>query len=291
MAFEQGTPSAPGREAHREGPGFLEALVYLGIAVAAVGVVILVSTSWDDLEDWARLAVVGVPGLLALALGAGLRTLPEPGMVRGGHIAWLAGGVLVTGASAIAGDTAGWNEDDIQLLAGVVASLLGLALWVAAPSHPQVIGLGAAGYMLTVALGGRSDEFSFHVAGITLAILGIAGLAITERGWLEPRLSARAVVSAALAFGAFSAGFDEGWAEALIFVASAALIALSVWRGVLFYMLAGVTGVFGGLITTITRHVDDETTASLLLILMGALLIGAVITLARFRPWARQPVP
>lgn len=288
-AFEQGAAPVPGRGAPREGPGFLEALVYLGIAVAAVGVVILVGTSWDDLEDWARVAVVGVPGLLALALGAGLRTLPDPGMVRGGHIAWLAGGALITGAAAIAGDTAGWHEDDVQLLAGVVASVLALSLWVAAPSHPQVIGLGAATCMLTIALGGRSDEFSFHVGGISLAVIGVAGIVVTEREWLSPRLLARAVASAAVAWGAFFAGIDEGWAESLVFLASAALIALSIWRGVLFYMLAGVAGFFGGLITTITRHVEDETTAALLLILIGALLIAAVITLARYRPWVRQP--
>ncbi|MCE7927714.1 MAG: DUF2157 domain-containing protein [Chloroflexi bacterium CFX7] len=289
-AFERDSARSQPETGDREGPGILEALIYLGLAVAAVGVVILVGTSWEDLEDWARIAVVGVPGVLALALGAGLRTLPEPGMVRGGHIAWLAGGVLLSGATAVTGDSAGWRADDIQLATGLVATILALALWVLAPAHPQVLGIGGAAYMLSIALGGRSDEFSFLVAGISLAIVGGAGALAVERGWLEPQLPARAVVAAAITWGAFSAGFDEGWAESLVFVASAAVIALSVWRGGLVYMLAGVAGIFGGLISTITRHVDEETTAALLLILMGALLIAVVTFLARFRPWVRTAV-
>lgn len=287
-AFERDASRAKGREEGGEGPGILEALIYLGIAVTAVGVIILVSTTWEDLKDWARTAVVAVPGLLALALGAGLLRLDRPGMVRGGHIAWLTGGALISGATALAADSAGWHTDDSQLATGIVATVLALALWAVSPGHPQVIGIAAGTYMLTIALGGRSDEFSFHVAGISLVLIGAAEMVATERGWLEPRLAARAAASAGVTWGAFFAGFEEGWAESLVFVAGAGVVGLSIWRGSLFYMLAGVAGVFGGLIATITRHVEDETTAATMLIVIGALLIASVVSIARFRPWDRQ---
>jgi len=283
-AFE-GDDAAPGATS-REGPGVLEALIYLGVAVIVVGVIILVSNSWDDLHEWARVAVLGVPGLLAIAAGGGLRTLREPGMVRGGHIAWLAGSFLLTGAGTIAAHNAEWNDDNVRLLAGLAGTALALLLWVFAPSHPQILGIGSGLYMLSIALGERSDEFSFPVGGISLAACAAGVLILTEAGFLQPRVSARVLAAAGVAWGAWFAGFDEGWAESVAFAAGAVLVALSIWRGAFIYIIAGVGAIFAGLISTIVRHVDDPTTASLLLIVIGALMVGSVITIARFRPWA-----
>jgi len=288
QAFESSQGPAPATQ--REGHGILEALIYLGVAVVAVGVIILVSSSWDDLEEWARVAVVGVPGLFALAVGGGLRTLKEPGMVRGGHIAWLASSFLLTGAGAIAAHNADWSDDNVRLLAGLSGTSLALALWVFAPSHPQIVGIGSGLYMLSIALGERSDEFSVPVAGISLAVFAATALTITEAGFLRPRVSARVLAAAGVAWGAWFAGFDEGWAESLAFAAGALLVAVSIWRGAFIYIIAGVAAVFAALISTIVRHVEDPTNASLLLIAIGALMVGCVITIARFRPWARQAV-
>lgn len=285
-AFEGG-PESPS-ERPGQGPGILEALIYLGVAVAAVGVIILVSNSWSDLREWARVAVVGVPGLFAIAAGSALRTLKEPGMVRGGHVAWLAASVLLTGAGAIAAHNADWSDDNVRLLAGLSGTGLALLLWVFAPSHPQVIGIGAGLYMLSIALGERSDEFSFPVAGMSLAAFALAALVLVEAGLLRPRVSAQVLAAVGIAWGAWFAGFDRGWIEALAFVAGAALVAVSIWRGAFIYIAAGVAAIFAGLISTIVRHVDNPTTASLFLIVIGALMVGSVITIARFRPWARQ---
>ncbi len=279
---------APPEARPREGPGVLEALIYLGIAVAAVGVVILVGNSWEDLQAWARVAVVGVPGLLAVAAGAGLRRLKEPGMVRGGHVAWLAAGALLAGASGIADDSAGWNDDDALLLAALSGSALALVLWAFAPSHPQVVGIGAGMYALSIALGERSEEFYFPVGGLSLVASAAAVLVLAEGGVMGPRMSMRVLAAVGVAWGAWFASFNGGWAESLVFVAGPALVAISIWRGAFIYIIAGVAAMFAGLISTITRHVHDTTVASLLLIVIGAIMVGSVITLARFRPWARQ---
>jgi hypothetical protein len=280
--YERETAPAEGR------PGVLEVLVYLGLAVAAAGAVILVSTSWDELRDWARVAVLVVPGLLALALGWGLKASGSPGTHRGGHIALLVGGAMLAGAAAVLSDNAGEEARDNALAAGLVGVALALALWALSPSHPQVVGVGAAFVVLALSLAERPDEFSFAVGGLFLAAAGAAGMVLAELGWLQPQVSARALAGGGVAFGAFFAGFDEGAVEAAALLAGLALVLAGIARGTLVYVAEGVGAVFAGLVASITRHVDDAATAALLLMVIGAGLLATVLLLAFLRPWARE---
>jgi uncharacterized membrane protein len=283
-AFERRKP-----QRGQAGPGFLEAIVYLGAAVAAVGVVILVSASWEDLREWARVAVVGVPGLLALVAGTALRRYEQPGLVRGGQLVWLAGTALCAGSAAVIGANADWKPEDCALAAGIVGSTIALALWAIGPSHPQVVGMAAGLAVLSIGLGGRTDEFDARITGGTIAAFGVLGLAMSERGLLVPAISGRTVSALGAALGAWFAGAASGggWTESLIFIAGAGLIALSVWRAVFLYMIVGVAGIFLGLVSTISLHVREPSAAAAALIAIGAVLIASVLLLARLRPWQR----
>ncbi len=276
------------RNVHDNRPGLLEAIAYLGIAVVAVGVLIMVTVSWEDLRDWARVLVTAVPGVLALVLGQALRQTGRPGLVRGGHMAWLAAVALLGGSVAITGSNADWNEEDIALAGGLAAAFVAIVLWVFAASHPQVVAIGASMFAVAMALGARSDDFSNAVAGLSLVVLATAGVVLAERRALVPTLTARCVSAFGVGVGAFFAGFESGAYEPLAFVAAAALVALSIRRSVLVYMLVGVALVFVGLVSSITRHADDPTTAAAGLIVVGTLLVGAVLVLARWQPWERR---
>lgn len=282
-------------------PGILEALAYLGIAVLAVGVIIMVTVSWDDLEPWARVAVMAIPGLLAIAVGATMRSSGRPGLVRGGHIAWMVAVALLGGAVATAAANADARDENVALYAGLVATVAAGVLWVFAPSHPQVLALGLSIGVVCFALGGRSDDFSEAVAGLTLMVAGMAGVFVAERRWLVPMDTARAVSAAGLAMGAYVAGFERGFDgsyfsgsfrshpfEVLSLVAAAFLIALSIRQRTLVYMLFGVAVAFLGMVTSLTRHAGSPTAAAAGLILIGALLLGVVLLLARWQPWERR---
>lgn len=269
-------------------PGLLEAIAYLGIAVVAVGVLIMVTVSWEDLRGWARVLVTAVPGALALVLGQRLRQTGRPGLMRGGHIAWLAAVALIGGTVAIAGSNADWNEEDIALAGGIAAAAVAIVLWVFSASHPQVVAICGSVFAAGMALGGRSDEFSFAVAGLSIAAMSVVGMVLAERGLLTPTLTARFLSALGVGWGTFFAGFESGVYEPLAFVAAAALVALSIQRRVLPYMLIGVALVFLGLVSSITRHSGDPTTAAAGLIVAGALLVGVVLVLARWQPWERR---
>jgi len=51
-------PAAAGDAGER--PGALEALLYLGLAAAAAGIIVLVAMQWSELRPWSRLAVAGL---------------------------------------------------------------------------------------------------------------------------------------------------------------------------------------------------------------------------------------
>lgn len=283
--FERtGTATAAG-----ERPSVLEILVYLGVAVIAVGVVILVSISWDDLDEWARVAVTAGPGLFALLMGQLMRSSKEPGLQRGGQMAWLAGSALLAGSAAVVGVNSDWAEENVALCAALAALAITLPLWAVAPSHPQIIALAAALFLLSTALGSRSDDFSFAAAGLSLMAFGVAGILLAERGVLVPLVSARVLAAVAVGFGAFWASREAAGYEPLAFIAAAGLLALGVWRWAFIYVIAGVALVFLALVSTITRHIHEPSAAAAALILLGALLVAVVLGLARWQPWKRSP--
>lgn len=282
-AFERAQRAAP--EGQR--PGVMEVLVYLGIVVIAVGVLILLAISWDDLTGWARFAVTGGPGLFALLFGQVMRASRAPGLQRGGQVAWLAAAALFTSAAAVIGANNDWPDDDVLLTAALVAIGTSVTLWAIGPGHPQIIAIGGSLLLLSAALGARSDEFSLAVAGLSLATFGAAAAILAERRLLVPLASARPVAATGLALGAFWASFDAPGYELLPFVLAAVLLVLGIWRATFVYLLAGVVLVFAGLLSTVIRHVDEPSAQAVALIGLGALLVSAVVAMARWQPWKR----
>jgi hypothetical protein len=282
LDFEAARREAP-REA--QGPGLLEAVLYLGVAVAAVGIVVLVAQSWDELDSWARVAWLAVPGVLALLAGLAMRATGQPGFARGGSVAWLVGVALAAGAAGVAADEAGWDVSHELLAAGVVAVVVALALWVVQPSHLQVIGMAGSLVLLSEALAAQPDDYSFTIAGVLIMMFGAIGIALTELSLLGPATSARILAGAGLVLGPYHAGFYDGmlWAELLVFVAGAVLIGLALWRSTFTYVVVGVLGTFVGLVTFTFKHFEDNLGAPVALMLSGALLVAAALLLGLFR--------
>jgi hypothetical protein len=274
--------SQPVRPSDR--PGVLEAVLYLGVAVVAVGAWVLLAQNWEELRPWARIAALGVPGLLAIAAGFVMRASGEPGIARAGHMSWLVAVGLLAGTSAVIGNQADLDQRDLVLLAGLVATALALTFWVLAASSPQVIGVGAALVVLASGIGSSPDEYNVLIAGIFVSLFGAIAVGFTEAGLVTPRTTARAVFALMTAAGIYFAGLEDQFivVELLAFVAGACLIVLSVWRGAFIYMVYGVGVVFVALVTFIFRHFADTLGAPLALILSGAILVAAALIVARF---------
>lgn len=281
------------RATRSERPTVVEALIYLGIAVAAVGVIVLVIVNWEELPGWGHLAAPGLPALLALVAGQTLRTSSAAELRRGGQAAWAAATALAGLTATAAGLEAGWSEGDVAIVSWFVASVIAAGLWTLEPSHPQMLAVGVSFFGLGIALGSlpSRDDFSVPAAGLSAAALGAAGLALTEAGYFRPRITARVVAAAAVAAGALLLQTDETerlWADLLVFAVGGGLVAVGIARSTFVHIAAGVAAVFVGLIAVVLRRLEDPTQAALALTLLGVLLVGTVTLLSRSRPWQRS---
>lgn len=288
-AFERSRAAQP----QDERPSIQEALVYLGAAVVAVGVFVLAVANWEEFEPAARIAIPGVTAALALLAGFGLRSTGRRELERGATVAWLLAVVLTGAATAVIAAESDWNAENAALGAGLSAAALALALWAIQPAHAQVLGVLGSLTVVAGAIAGRANDSQLMIFGAIAGLFAAAAIVLVEHGLFIPRPSGRLFAAAMLAGAAYLAGLDDApaWTQMLGLVAGAALIALSIYRGVFIYISFGVAVVFLGLITLILRHVDNPTTAALALMVMGGALVAGVLLLARVRPWriAREP--
>ena len=272
----------------QDSPTLTEAIVYLGLAVIGVGVVILVGANWDRLAAWAHVATPLIPGLLALVTAFIMRRMQEPGLRRGAHVAALLGGALLTVTVATTGREVGWTSETTLLAAGCAAVLATAVLWILWPSHLLLLGLSAGSVLFSVGIGANAPTHDVSVGAMTATLLGAVGILLAEQGTLRPRVSARAFAAVGFAGGAYLAGVegsDPAWTEALVFIAGALLIVLSIRRGTMAYMACAVGAMFLALITSVVRHVQDPTLAALSLMLVGGAVIAVVLVLIRLKPW------
>ncbi len=278
-------------------PGALEASLYLGVIAATVGAAFLVGQNWEELDGWARIAALVLPGLLAILAGTALLATSEASLRRAGQVAWLAavallaGGVLVAAREVGGGTTVSDTESRNALMAaGLVAMALSVTLWVFSPSEAQTLAIAGSIVFLAQVTGNWPDEFDPTVAGIVLFALGGAGLTAVTLGRFEPRLAGQVYFGLLAAAGPYEAGLDGNvpWAEFLTFAVGAGLIALGVWRGHFGPTAAGVAVVFVALVTYVFEHFEDEIGAPVALMVSGGVVVAGVLLLVVLRGFLAQ---
>jgi hypothetical protein len=224
------------------------------------------------------------------SVGYWLRRFSIDAMVRGASLLWLLSGALVVAAVAIAAAEAGWNENDVALVAGLAAIVASVVLWLPMRMHPQIVGMGAAAFLFSTALSSRAaEDWIVGVLGASLAAFGVVTLIAAEGRILVPRSSAQLLAGAGLAFGGFFAGMPPSppIMELVAVVAIILLLSAGIRFQSLVYVAFGVVTAFAGMLTIILRYVDNPTLAGLALVAVGLLLMGAIAGLGKAKPWSR----
>lgn len=288
-AYERLEPARADRE---ERPGALEAILYLGVIVASVGAIFLVGQNWEELDPWARISALAVPGVLAVLAGWALRTSDEPPLVRAGQFAWLVAvallaGAVIVGAREAAGGTEVSDAESRNALmaAGLAALALAVVLWAFSPSNPQTLAIGGSVIFLAQVTGNWPDDFDPMLAGLVLFALGAVGLGAAVLGWFEPRPLGRILFGVLMAAGPYQAGLEGNvpWAEFSAFAAGGGLIALGVARGYFGLTVAGVGVLFVALVTYVFEHFEDDIGAPVALMVSGGVVVAGVLLLVQFR--------
>lgn len=291
-AYEQ-RDEKPANAPEFERPSILEALVYLGLVVVAVGAIALIGNSWDELQEWSRIAVVGVPSLAMLAVGAAFRSMDQPAMRRGGQAAWLVSVALFAGTLAVAFDQFSDLDDNRNafIIITTATLLYAVTLWAIEPSYAQVLTVGGATFFMAQAAGSLPDEFSVEVVAVTGVLLSSTALVLGEFNVMQPRPAVRLVFGLIALVTSYMASFETALAwEFFVFAIAAIFIAVGVWRSSFIFLMLGVAGSFIGLVTFMFAHFSKELGAPLALIISGAMLLAAAfITMEARKFIGRSP--
>ena len=259
-------------------PLVVEALAYLGGALALAATIVVLADRWNDLAAGTRVAVMAGGSLICLVSGLLLRRSREPAIDRLTGVLWgVAVGLAGWCGWLVAYDVLDMRGRPPSAIGGATAAALGAVLYALRRRTIQqlalLIGLFVA---LTAAV-----ESPFSQGLITSAI---GGTWVTL-GWREivtPRRAALAFGAAAAFVGITSIGQDErAIAFALALTVAVALIVASVLLRESIMLALGVLGLFVSSIHTIGHYFEGSIAMPIALVAAGAVAFAAALVLAR----------
>ena len=270
-------------------PFVVEALGYVGGALAVVAGFIATADLWRDLSRGALEGFAAAGCVVLLAGGAALRSADDPAFGRLRSVLWLLSAACLTAFCGLIGEDR--NDDDewlVMVVALVTAAyLLGLHLW-----HRSMllvialfVALSVAAGAFSVAIDDDEDAWQVGLAVWLLAVVWTAGAG---------RISALTPVDGVLLSGIGGAfvGAQLMMTRDLGHLVGVVTVATVVVAGTLLkrtWMLAlGTLGVLVVAPQTATHFLPDSVGAPVAVFLVGAGLVAIAVWLAR-RPGRRRP--
>lgn len=277
----QAPPAAQERQRERTSL-LVEALGYLGGVIILVASILIASLYWDQVGTSARLAIVG--GVAAVLLGAGFAVperLEEVGL-RLRSVLWL----LSTGAFAgflglLGADALNMASKDVFLLTSSGVAVYAAGLWFVGRTFVQQMVM-MVGFMLTAAaltnLLGVDDELpGFAAWGVALIwlLLGWGGV-------LEPRRFVIVYGAAGMFIGALMT-IPTYAGIGLALLTAVAVVTTAVLFRDLLLLAVGAVGTLLVLPSAVIELFPGDLAAPIVMLAVGALLVGAGLFIARRR--------
>jgi hypothetical protein len=283
--FEARRSAAPsGPPGPRHGPIVVEAMAYLGGALALAAAALLVELVWTDLSTAQRLAVPAGATVAMLLAG---HLLPATVALRRLRSAlWLVASGTWAATLAVLGDQV-WRLDglDTFLLVGSGSALFTAGLYLRGREALQNLALLASLATTGAALGARAEWDGPTLVGLGIWSVAVCWAVAGELGALAPRPAARFGSAVALVAGALAMGGSLGGQ-----FAAAATLAWLFTVGI----RAGSVAMLGvaaiGTLQLVPRSVtyffpnDTRVAVPVILLTVGAVLVGTAVAVSRRRP-------
>jgi predicted membrane protein DUF2157 len=292
--IEQGLISPDQREAieafeghpNRSSTSPAELLVYLGVA-AVLGALVAVM---ERLASGQRGLLLSTLAVAAAVAGALLIREESRPLARAASVLWFLSVVFAAGAGAYLSGTGQRGVIKPLLFSGVPAFSFALFDWAAYPSGTQFLAVFASGLLVIYGLANALIPVTATTGGLILAAVGAAGLVAAARGRVEPLDQAYQLFGFSLPFGFLIAGTQSGgaWAELLSVAAAGSLLWASVRLRSTELLFVGAFSLSLLTVITVGRHFTHTMGVPAALLLIGTLLIGAAVLVARLRPLARN---
>jgi len=259
----------------------VEALGYVGGVIMLVGAGILVGLVWEDIPVALRL-VLGAATALAL-VAAGLAVPDRLGEAAGRlrSVLWVFA-VAATAAffTVLSTDVLDRYDEDALLVIFPATALVAAALWWRRRNWLQQLALLVPLVLSASALGVQVAD-SDSAPGIAMWVLAVAWTAVAWTGRLQPRVPGLAFGGVAAVFGAMTIASDLGIFLGL--ATAVAMLALALYERSLPLLAVAALGLLQAAPRAAFEWFPGRLSASLTLIAVGSLLVGAAVWVARNR--------
>jgi Predicted membrane protein (DUF2157) len=268
----------------RKLPLVAEVLGYLGAVIAVTAIVVVLHQIWKHVPAVAQLAVAGVIGVGLLLAGAAVRADSDPAFARLRSVLWVLSAAGV--AAFVAVLTRRYlHLADTDVALAAEAALLACSVphwWRTKSALQQVATFGGAVALVETGVH-RIDQHAGSLAsGIALWMLALAwGIAVSRR-YLVPRSIGMLLSGGGVLTGAIIA-MDQAPGLALAVVTVAGLLAAGVLLHQVTLIGIGAIGTLYVIPDAAHRYLPGSVAAPLAVAVVGLLLLGLALWLARHR--------
>jgi hypothetical protein len=276
-------PDTEGRRARLS-----EIVGYVGSAFAVGAIALLLEQIWERFEPWARLTLVLLLAVTALAAGAASLRRPGLPMRRLTAVLWLAGVAAVAWAAAIVGT--GWtalSDERLALLIGLVIVLVaGVLLSIGRLAVLQLATLVGVLIVITAAIALLSPLPPIPLTFGLLLIGGGAAWALAGAGgWLGPGRTAELAGSILALIGSqvLATGSQRVAGLVVGLVVAGLVVAASLVGDRSHLLFVGAAGLFVIVPRLVFELFADTLGAPATLLAVGILLILLATGLGRVR--------
>lgn len=270
-------------------PLVVEALGYLGGAMAIIAGFIAVAQLWPDIPPGAQAAFAAAGTVLLGIVGTAMRTGGDPAFARLRSVLWLMSAACLAACTAVLAARV-WHVSGTStvLLAAAVATGYAVVLWRRTEAPLQHLAL-FAGAAVTIGAGIArvADDGRMWGPGLGVWILSVLWGAAAHRGHLRPRTAGYLAAAAGVLVGA-QLTMDVAAGHLLAIATVVALLASGVALQKVWLLAIGAIGVIQVVPQTATRYLPDSLAAPLAILAVGIVLLGAALWLAK---QAKPPTP
>jgi hypothetical protein len=263
-------------------PLVVEALGYLGGALAVIAGLVAVNQFWPDISVAAQLSFAGTAAAVLGLVGAVVRRPGEPALCRLRAVLWLMSTACVAAfVGVLAAQVWRFGPEASTAVAAGTTTGYAVVLWRRASTPLQHLVMFAAA-AVTVGSGVAWLGADNWVSGLGVWLLSALWAVAVHRGYLRPRTTGQVAAAVGLlAGGQLTMEVAAGHALALGTVA--ALLAAGVAGRRVWLLGLGAVGVIMVVPETAVRYLPESVGAPLALLAVGLVLLATAVWLARSR--------
>lgn len=270
-------------------PLVAEVLGYVGAVVAITAIVVTVHELWKHVPTAVEMATAGVIAVGLLLAGLALRTDTDPALARLRSVLWL---LSTAGAAAFAAVLTGGYLHVADVIAALTTSAVSLVYavplwWRNRSTLQQLAAFGAAIAVLETGVDWIDPSAGAFTFGIALWVLAVAWGIAVARGNLVPAPVGMLLSGAGALVGA-TITMDSAVGMLLPIVTVAGLFACGVLMRQVLLIGVGAVGTLYVVPDAATRYLPGSVAAPLAVAVVGLVLLGVALWLARQR--RKEPV-